>query len=472
MTIIFFDSNHKLSSQQNQESKCTVTDTATIQLKEVVTPVDSIYPMAIQLWNRAAPKYPWLITYCCYVEDVCKAIRYAHSYNLPIRIRSGGHNFEGFCSDDQVLVIDISRINFASVSLKRHTLTVGGGISTAALYNYICKLGYPFPGGTCPTVGVSGFVTGGGWGLSCRKFGLGCDQLTEIELVNHKGCVITANKKKNKNLFWAIRGAGGGNFGVITSMTFTLPKETIKEVTYFEFTCKQPTLAEQTTLFNVFQTWITTVSNEINIQISINNSKDTGIIIFGRGISYLSKQDTEVALAPLKVINSLVFQYQTANFLSIINHIGTIYPLSEYFKSTGRFVTNEYSISELQQILALINQPLPEGSLSIGLTLYGLGGKVADIAPQATAFYYRNSRYIILLQTIFESNDYKEANVTWFQDNINTLYSMTIGSYVNFPVIPLPNYLKNYYGNNYPKLLDIKKQYDPNNLFSFPQSIR
>lgn len=101
-------------------------------------------------------------------------------------------------------------------------IKVGGGIKNKKLSAELTSRGYPFPGATCPTVGVSGFVTGVGWGLSCRKFGLGCDSLLEIEMINYKGKLIKANNLKNTDLFWAIKGSGGGNYGVIVSMTFSL----------------------------------------------------------------------------------------------------------------------------------------------------------------------------------------------------------------------------------------------------------
>lgn len=128
-----------------------------------------------------------------------------------------------------------------------------------------------FPGGKCPTVGVSGFTLGGGWGLSSRLYGLGCDSLIELELVNYEGKLIKANKFSNADLFWACRGAGGGNFGVVVGMTFQLPKptNTYTSVTLVRFFYVDTTKEKQAQVMNIWQNWLPELDKRMTLVASI-----------------------------------------------------------------------------------------------------------------------------------------------------------------------------------------------------------
>ncbi|WP_373921149.1 FAD-binding oxidoreductase [Rossellomorea marisflavi] len=191
---------------------------------EIVTPKSPEYTDSRQEWNRAINKFPLVIVYCVEKQDVANAVRWARKRCVPIRIRSGGHHYEGYSTGNCVLVIDISRLNRLGLDREKNLLRMEAGAKNTAVYDFVGSNGYAFPGGTCPTVGVSGFTLGGGWGYSSRLLGLGCDSLVELELVNDQGKLIKANKDTNADLFWACRGAGSGNFGVVVGMMFQLPE--------------------------------------------------------------------------------------------------------------------------------------------------------------------------------------------------------------------------------------------------------
>ena len=236
---------------------------------EVVTPKDPIYEEARQGWNRAVNKFPLVIVYCEKKQDVVNAIRWARKHRVEIRIRSGGHHYEGYSTGDCVVVIDISRLNRLKLDKKRNILKMEAGAKNTEVYDFIGSNGYVFPGGTCPTVGVSGFTLGGGWGLSSRLYGLGCDSLIELELVNYEGRLIKANKSCNADLFWACRGAGGGNFGVVVSMTFQLPKPTNSSVTLVRFFYVGTTKEKQAQVMNIWQNWLPKLDKRMTLVASI-----------------------------------------------------------------------------------------------------------------------------------------------------------------------------------------------------------
>ncbi len=437
---------------------------------EIVTPGSIDYNIDRQIWNRAIQRYPSVLAYCESAYDVSCAVNCAYEMNIPIRIRSGGHNYEGYSIGDKVFVIDVSRINKIKIDEMLGTVTVGTGVQNSRLYEAVGRRGYPFPSGTCPTVGVSGICLGGGWGLSARRYGLVCDSLVEAQMVDYTGRILTANENTNRELFWALRGAGGGNFGVVVSLTFQLPPKT-GNITYFELYYQNAEQATQIRFMDIFQRWIVTVNPDINVQAGIYNTESDGIYIFMRGICYGNPAKTKALLAPFYFTDKLEETVEYAPFLEVIRRVESSYPPSEKFKSTGRFVNRFYSKSELIKLTDIVNAPRPTGSVLTSLSVYGLGGRVKCIKPRETAFYFRDAKYIILIQSVWEDDRYAEDNRRWVIEHFPEIYNVTEGSYINFPLLQLPNYVENYFGGNAPELYRVKQLYDPCNVFTFPQSI-
>ena len=435
----------------------------------VVKPNDPLYKEARQEWNRAIQKFPLAIVYCRDKFDVGNAVLWARRNDIGIRIRSGGHNYEGYSTGNDILVIDLSLMNSMRLDEKNDLVTMQGGVNLRQFYGFVSSKGYPFPGGTCPTVGLSGFASGGGWGLSCRNFGLGCDSLKEFEIVDYKGNFITANCECNPELFWACRGAGGGNFGVIISMTFVLPPKT-RKVTLIEIYYPHVSSEKQALFIDVWQQWLSTADNRVTLIANVNNSEDEGMYVFVRGIFYGTPEEAEKIIRLFLDICGAKYDLKYLTFLEAVTEIGESYPSSEMFKSTGRFVEQTFSPDEIIKVVGLI-KTRPTGSILTGLTLYALGGKVAQVGRQDTAFFYRKAKYIILIQSVWVDPKYEKVNVEWVADKFMYLKSMTAGSYVNFPYSGLKYYLEEYYGTNAQRLEKVKKKYDPLNIFTFPQGI-
>lgn len=436
---------------------------------DVVTPFDPIYNEARQGFNRAKQHYPIIIVYCRDQRDVSNAVLWSQKHSVPIRIRSGGHNYEGYSNGDCTLVIDISKMHRMEVDESANLLHVESGVTNMQVYEYLASKGYPFPGGTCPTVGVSGYSLGGGWGLSCRYFGLGCDSLEETQLVNYKGIVIKANRCWNSDLFWACRGAGGGNYGVIVSMTFRLPPK-INMVTLIEIDYLDVCMEEQEVFLHTWQEWIKTADERMTLISRIYNSVRDGLSMLVRGFFYGRPEEAKEILTGFLNLEGAVYNIQYMSFLEAVKIIGSAYPPSEKFQSVSRFVLRDFSCSEISGLVGLIKER-PEGSVFAGLSMYALGGKVSEVDRNETAFYYRKAHYIIWLETVWEDNRYKGDNMEWINNQFPYLESVTTGSYVNFPYGELPDYLENYYGDHVNKLKLVKMMYDPHNIFTFPQGI-
>jgi hypothetical protein len=436
---------------------------------EIILPFEPIYEEARQGFNSAIQQYPLIIVYCMDKEDVANAIQWSRKHGVPIRIRSGGHNYEGYSNGDCTLIIDISKMNDMHINKKKKRLYVQAGVTNMQVYKFLSGKGYPFPGGTCPTVGVSGYSLGGGWGLSCRYFGLGCDNLVEIELINYDGDLIVANRDYNEDLFWALRGAGGGNFGVVVALIFKLPPK-VNNVTLIEIDYLHVTQKEQETFLQTWQEWFQTADNRMTLISRIYNSEADGLAMLVRGFFYGNTEEAKEMIKDFLELKNAVYNIEYLPFIEAVTIIGSSYPESEKFASGSRFVLRNFNISEINKITALIKEP-PEGSVFAGISMYALGGRVSELGINETAFFYRNAKFIIWLETVWEDNEYAKENKTWLNKQFPTLEESTTGSYVNFPYGEQKDYLENYYGCHKVKLRRIKTKYDPFNIFSFPQGI-
>lgn len=435
----------------------------------VVTPKSPLYNKARQEWNRSIQKYPRAIVYCKDVCDVKNAVCWAREQCAGIRLRTGGHNYEGFSTGDGVLVIDTRPMKRLVINPEKRLLRVGGGVTNRELYDFVSSRGYPFPSGTCPTVGVSGLTLGGGWGYSCRRYGLTCDNLLELQLVDAAGDVLTASEKSNPDLFWACRGAGGGNFGVVTSMLFRLP-EKVGKVTLIEIYYPDAEELVQEAFLAAWQKWILGSGERITLQASIYNSADEGMAVFARGIFYGPPEEAQANIAPLLNVPGALPRLQYLPFLEAITRVENTYPPYEKFKSSGRFVFRQFDAEEIKRIVSLVSTRA-EGSVFARVGVYGLGGRVTDVPPQDTAFFYRGASYIMALETVWEDQQFKDENLEWFEPRFEYIQSVTNGSYINFPFSGQEDYMHAYYGQNAERLIRVKREYDPDNVFRFPQSI-
>lgn len=437
---------------------------------EVITKDNFEYEESRKCWNRAIEKYPLIINYCNDKEDVSNAIKWARKNAVPFRIRSGCHNYEGFSTGNDLFVIDVSRINSIFIDEDKNYVKLGGGVRNREIYEALGKQGYPFPGGGCPTVGVSGLILGGGWGYSTRLFGLSCDTLIELELVNYDGEVIIASEKENSDLFWACRGAGGGNFGVIVSMKFALPNK-MQMATLINGDFNSCDIEETINLISAWQDMYKNLDKRFNGKMSIYNSQENGRGVKFTALLYGDKKEANQILEPLKRVSSNSFiKMEYGTVLEANRKIQDSHPEYESYKSSGRFVYKEYSRSEIEELSHLI-ETRAEGAIYTAITFYGLGGAVMDVKKEKTAFYYRDAKFIMGFQSVWEEAKYAPVNRRWFLEKFNYIKSITEGSFINFPLLELENYKKEYFGENVSKLVEIKSKYDPLDVFKFQQGI-
>jgi FAD/FMN-containing dehydrogenase len=198
----------------------------------LVRPGSPQYPTAHQLFStRFDHILPAAIAYCASPTDVQTCLAFARRFGIALAPRSGGHSYAGY-STTSGLVVDITRMNAVSVNASTGVATVGAGARLIDVYAALAQHGLVLPAGSCATVGIAGLTMGGGIGVLGRKFGLTCDNLQAAQVVVADGRLLTCNANHEPDLFWALRGGGGGNFGVVTSFTFQAhPVSTQKIIT-------------------------------------------------------------------------------------------------------------------------------------------------------------------------------------------------------------------------------------------------
>lgn len=437
---------------------------------EVITRGDLAYEDARCMWNRAIEKYPLAIVFCSNEEDVRNSILWAREQQVSIRIRSGRHHYAGYSTGNDVLIIDVSRMNHIVVDEAAGNVTIEGGVRNRELYEAVCERGYPFPGGGCPTVGVVGFALGGGWGYSARYLGLGCDAIEEIRLINYEGKCITASKQQNEDLFWALKGSGGGQFGVVVSMRFRLPAKT-KETALLRLDFSHTPRNMQIKLWKLWQETMKNACPEVNFKISFYNSKEKGIGVLLIGIFYGSMQKAHEVIAPFIALGEKIdVTVKPMTVLEVNRWIQDAHPDFEHYVSSGRFVKDGFDEEKMHSLLDLINERAA-GSYYTAVSGYGLGGNIKRRNEAEAAFPYGDSDYILGFQSVWENNKYSMQNKLWFGPRFEVIKKLTIGSFVNFPSDMLEDYRKDYYAHNQAQLIRIREKYDPYNVFCFEQGL-
>lgn len=429
---------------------------------KVITPSDKEYDILRLEYNLDINKFPLAIVYCYDHIDVSNAIKWSRRNCIELRIRTRGHNYEGYSTDTDVLVIDISCMSKIDIDTENDIAVIQAGSMLGSIYSKLADQGYGFNGGTCPTVGISGLVLGGGIGLSCRNFGLVTDNLLEIQIVNENGILITANDHSNSEFFWACRGAGGGNFGVAISYTFKVHK--VNKITVIQLRWNEVSRED---FFNLWQCFLKTANKKISCFAGFNKEG-----IYLNGFFYGSKSEAEKVLRKFLLLPGLLenSSIEYVPFICAVRAIASFYGPPNRFKATGRFVYKTLSEKNIKKLVEYVDNSPGEDNCFI--RLYSLGGEIKELASNYSAYYYRNAQYIIGITADWEKDDDAELYKNWVAEVLKYVKTLTDGSYVNFPYANLKDYGNEYYGKNYPHLKEVKKIYDPDDIFNFQQSIK
>lgn len=421
-------------------------------------------PWALQY----ASTLPQGIAQCAGEADVQACLGWAQANRVPLVARSGGHSYAGY-STTTGLMIDVSSMNAVDIDGATGIARLGGGARNKHVYAACRPYNRAVTHGRCKDVGVAGLVLGGGIGFNMRAHGLTCDGLLATRIVLADGRALNCSETENTDLFWAIRGAGGGNFGIHTSFTFqTFP---VGLFTVFEMTWTDR-IAE---VFAALQTMALGAPNALGMKLSVKaeaGASGPKLSILGQ----LAGPQAELlalfapVLSAYRPNKSVVEERPYWDAQEFLSEDGT----PEYSHERSRFARGALSGEAIQTILGNLRE-WPGTTVAGTWKFFLMGGSVDDRSPTDMAFVHRGYSMISSIELEWTPADSPEVlakNQQWlsrFHDRMERYTSAYC--YQNFIDPSQRDYLQAYYGENLPRLEAVKRKCDPEDLFRYPQSI-
>ena len=458
----------------------------------LVRPGEAGYTTARELFDpRFDSLRPAGVAYCRNAHDVSTCLAFVRKYQVPVAPRCGGHSYAGWSSTSG-LIVDVTRM--AGVSVSGSTATAGAGTLLIDFYNGLAAHGRAVPGGSCPTVGISGLTLGGGIGVVGRAYGLTCDNVTSMQIVTADGQIRTASASTNSDLFWACRGGGGGNFGVVTSFTFaTYPAEDM-----ILFFLPWP-WSQAARVIAAWQSWAPHAPDQLWSYLHLSAATGGSIPYIQVGGTYLGTvNDADGQLEKLYAavgsdpsspflenatwLHAMLLWAGCASLTVNQCHLpsqvpgGQLSRSSEYAKSD--FFTTPLSSHGIGTLLAGVQNFQRAGGApgaSGGIGFDALGGAINRVAPGATAFVHRNALFDAQYTTTWPLGSASAAVArqhAWQQSFWQSMRPYASGqAYQNYIDPTLATWRQAYYGANYTRLSQVKAAYDPDRVFSFPQAV-
>jgi FAD/FMN-containing dehydrogenase len=441
---------------------------------ELITPGDPGYDEARTIWNGAHDRYPALIVRAAGVADVMRAVEFARSEELLVSVRGGSHSIPGFSTNDGGIVIDLSPMKGVRVDAQQRTAIAQTGLTWSQFDHETQAFGLATTGGLVSSTGIAGFTLGGGVGWLMRKHGLAADNLIGADVVTAEGRLVHASEDENPELFWGLRG-GGGNFGIATSFEYQLhrvgptvtagvvfyPGERAAEILRFYRDGVDEAPDELTTLVNLL-----TAPPAPFLPEEWHGKPLVAIV----GMHCGSVEDGERAVRPLRELGDPV-----ADLMGPLPYVamqGLIDPLwgpgaHSYMKAGWLGGLDDAAIDTLVRYHRDVTSPKTE------IHVHHMGGAVARVPAAATAFGDRSAPFLLnIIASTFTADGYDGA-VAWAQElHAAMTPSLTGGSYINFLSAEGDERVRAAYGSNYDRLVALKDEYDPTNLFRLNQNIR
>jgi FAD/FMN-containing dehydrogenase len=468
-----------MASQPFLNKQGTVIGDDTIaQLKAVfrgslITPGDARYDKARQVYNGMIDKRPGLIAQCADAADVMQSVNFGREQDLDIAVRGGGHHGAGLSTCADGLVIDLSLMRGVRVDPKAQTAEVQGGCILGDVDHATHAFGLAAPFGIMSTTGVGGLTLGGGLGYITRKCGLSIDNLLAADVVLADGSFVTASADEYEDLFWALRG-GGSNFGVVTSFRFNLhPIQTvyagpmlwhldqIREILqwYREFIVQAP---DELNGFFAFLI----VPPSPHFPEHLHYKTMGGIVWCHAG----STNRAEEAFQPIrKQFPPALDLVGPLPYPALQSMFDPLYPPGMQWYWKADFV-DELSDEAIAVHLKYGTQ-LP--TMLSTMHLYPIDGAAGRIGKNDTAFSYRKSKWCNVIAGIDPDPANAGKITAWASEYWSALHPYSAGGgYVNMNMEEGQERVKAAYRDNYPRLAEIKRKYDPANLFHFNQNIQ
>jgi FAD/FMN-containing dehydrogenase len=440
---------------------------------EVITPDDAAYDEARKVYNAMIDRRPRVVLRAMAVDDVVAGVNFARGNDLPVAVRGGSHSVPGFGTGDDAVVIDLVRMQRVDVDPGTRTARAEGGATWGAFNDATYAHGLATTGGIISTTGIGGLTLGGGIGYLARGFGLSCDNLVSADVVTADGRSVKANEQENDDLFWALRG-GGGNFGVVTSFEYRL--HPVREI------YGGPLLYEvddAATVLQFYREFIDDAPEELGGFPAWQLAPPLPFIPEDRhGAPFLifiacwagPVEEGEAALAPLREVAPVVAEHVGAMPYPALNSaFDALVPpgLQHYWKANFvKELTDDAIAAHLEH-----GPKLP--AVNSTVHIYPINGACHRVAADATAFAYRDATFATVIAGMWPDPAQNDAAIGWVRDFYEaTARHSEEGGYINFMSGDDQERIRSNYGANYDRLVEIKRKYDPDNLFRLNQNIK
>ncbi len=432
----------------------------------VVLSTDPEYLAARQGFVPNLQEFPQLIVYCEVIRDVVRCLDFAREFGLWVACRSGGHSTAGY-SVNTGMIIDLSRMDDVVVDPRGMRAVVAAGATFGKINAALDVYHLHIPGGGCADVGIGGYMQGGGYGATSLIYGMNCDNVESALLALYDGTLVRASATENADLFWAIRGGTGGNFGVLLEVTYVV--HDLWEVWGFGITW---TGADLPAALDALQTGYTgsAIPPNLGYQAIIGVTDGTAELIV-LGLYNGSDEDGRAALAPLLALPGATLGPDQRGTYTDLNEalFGKDPSPQPRTLADSRYVTANLGVSGWKDIADFVATS-PNDTNFVAFEPYG--GRILETSPTECAFIHRNAGFDVFIW-VFWMNVEEEARSMDFLDRFDTVLSAKGNgeAFQNYPRRSNEKFREMYWGAAYPTLQAVKAKYDPSNFFHFQQSI-
>ncbi|MFP3881645.1 MAG: FAD-binding oxidoreductase [Actinomycetota bacterium] len=440
---------------------------------QVVRPRDRAYEEHRRVWNGSIDRSPAIIVRCSEAADVSAAVSFAQEHGLLTAVRGGGHSFPGHSTCDGGIVIDMRPMNGIRANPDARTARVEAGVLLGELDLETQRFGLAVPAGIVSHTGIAGLTLGGGAGWQQRKYGLSIDNLLSVDLVTADGDQVTASQDENADLFWGVRG-GGGNFGIVTSFQFQMnpigPQVMAGPVFW--------SMEDTARVLRFYRDWIAECPDELTTIVFQRKLPDLATVprdlvgerAVGVAACYTGPVETgKEVLGPLKAFGSPLldlcepkpFVVHQTMFDQSYRH-GCWY----YVRSCDVAELSDEVIDIVVEYGNQIDSPMSS------LALWQMGGAVARVGENETAFHGRQAGFTFNISGITETAEGFDREREWARSYWSALAPYHTSVYVNFLMDEGEDRVRDAYGpEKYDRLKALKRRYDPTNLFRLNQNI-
>ncbi|HSK99935.1 MAG TPA: FAD-binding oxidoreductase [Rubrobacteraceae bacterium] len=443
---------------------------------ELLRSGDAAYDEARKVWNGMIDRRPSLIVRAASVADAINSVNFARENDLLLAVRGGGHNVAGTGTVDGGLVIDLSSMKGVTVDPERRTARVEGGVTIGELDRKTQAFGLATPMGVVSETGIAGLTLGGGLGWLRRKHGLSSDNLLSVDIVTADGTFLTASEEKNRDLFWGIQG-GGGNFGVVTCFEYRL--HPVGPEVMFAFVFYPGERAGE--VLRSLEAYMQGAPDEVSpVAVLGRIPHDETFPERWRGEQYVAVlamyagelEEGERVLALLRDLGEPI-----VDLSGPMPYVEAQKVLDEDYPNGRRYYWKSTNVGGLDDgvIDGLVAHAEAAPSDHSTIDVWYQGGAMGRVGAAATAFGDRSAPILLGIEANWEAPADDEANVAWARKVVSDMRRFSDGgAYLNFPgfMEEGQKLMRDAYGKNYDRLVQLKNRYDPANVFRLNQNIK